>query len=66
MSIVPMRRRSRAPVSIWSAKATPKMTIGTVATMRYQPIRASSSDRSVGSRSDRTHVVVIRQRSSRK
>ena len=66
MNIVPMRRRSRAPVSIWSAKATPKITIGTVATIRYQPMRASSSERSAGSRSDRSHVVAIRQRSRRK
>ena len=66
MSVVPMRYRLRAPFSIWWENAKPKMTIGTVPEMRYQPIRASSSERREGSRSEASQAVAMRQRSARK
>jgi hypothetical protein len=42
------------------------MPIGIVATIRYQPRRASECERSAGSRSERSHVVAIAQISWRK
>jgi hypothetical protein len=53
-------------VSIGPWKARPKTEIGIVPTMMYQPMRASSEDRRLGSRRDRSHVIATRQRSWRK
>ena len=77
MSVVAISQRFRAPVSMWSLKARPRTEMGIVATMRYQPIRASSpgrrSFRRPGSRSQRrargtsaNQARVIRQRSFQK
>ena len=64
--MVPIRYSERAPSSIWSLKRKPKIAIGIVPSPMYQPMRASSDERSSGSRRLRSQVVAIRQRSSRK
>ena len=66
ISVVPISHRSRPPVSIWSWNAKPRIPIGIVATIRYQPIRTSGCDRSDGSRSARSHFVAIDHSSWRK
>ncbi len=64
--VVPIRYRSRAPVSIWSLKTSPKIPMGIVPSRMYQPRRASSDPRKEGSRKDRSHTDEIRARSVRK
>ncbi len=61
-----MRRRSRAPDSIWSLKASPNNPIGTVAAIRYHPMRASGSDRRERSVSDPIQAPAMRHRSVQK
>ena len=63
---MPIRYSERAPLSIWWRKAKPKIPIGIVPSPMYQPIRASSSDRSSGLRRLWNQVLRIRQRSARK
>ena len=63
---MPIRYRSRAPLSIWSEKTNPAIAIGIVPRMMYQPIRASSSERSSGRRRLAVQVRAIRHRSTRK
>ena len=64
--MVPITYRLRAPLSIWFEKIRPKIPIGIVPRMMYQPIRASSSERSSGFRRLRSQVRAIRHRSWRK
>ena len=66
ISVVPITYRSRAPVSIWSLKSTPKTPIGTVPSTMYQPSLASCSRRFARSLRDPSHARAIRMRSSRK
>ena len=66
MSVHPMRTRARNDVSIESWNSRPRMPIGIVAQMRYQPIRASSCERISGLRRLWNHRVPMRMRSWRK
>ena len=66
ISATPITYRSRAPVSIWSLKSTPKTPIGTVPSTMYQPSRASSSRRFGRSGTLSSHARAIRMRSARK
>jgi hypothetical protein len=66
ISIVPISHRLRAPVSIWSSNAKPSTPIGSVATIRYQPMRTSCVPRNSGRQSDLTHDEAMCQRSRRK
>ena len=66
MSVHPMRTSARNVVSIESWNRRPRMPIGIVAQMSYQPIRASSCDRSSGLRRLWNHRVPMRMRSRRK
>ena len=63
---MPIRYSERAPLSIWSRKAKPKMPIGIVPSPMYQPMRASSSPRSSGRNRLRNHVLTMFHRSLRK
>ena len=63
---VPISCRLRAPVSIWSRNASPKMPIGIVPTRTYQPRRESSVLRISGLRRPRTQATRMRAMSARK
>ena len=66
INIDPTIQRLRAAVSIWFSKASPRIAIGIVAAIRYQPIRAFSSPLSSGRKSEEVQVMPMFQRSLRK
>lgn len=66
ISVVPTRRRSRKLVSIWSFSVRPRMPMGSVPTMTYQPMRAAQWPRRLLSNSERVQVEMISQISLRK
>src|SRR3954454_24382724 len=66
ISAVPISWRLRAPASIWSRTASPKMRMGIVPKRTSRPSRESSVPRISGLRRPRTHATRMRAMSARK
>ncbi len=66
ISVNETSHRLRAVVSMASANVSPRIPMGIVPMITYQPIRASSSERRALLVRDRVQVLMIRQMSCRK